>query len=208
MHGSCASRRTFRPPAACRWRGQKPGADGLGGPMNIPRSHSTYCIWPPFWRYRCHCHGETLLSGRRAHEVPADRSGRRPRGRPRHGQEAGSGLQLQIVRDHGSRPRSRRARLRRDPDDRPDASLSKGRVMEWSARRMVMLEVRGRCGAYGPIYVRRWPAPITNCARNVTHAARELPTAWRRRVRRPAAAGWPARAVRRPTTGRWRAGHT
>jgi hypothetical protein len=61
---------------------------------------------------------------------------------------------------------------------RPDASLSKGRVMERSAPRTDLLEVRGRSGAYGPIYMRRRPAPIPDSARNVSYVVR-VPPPWR-----------------------------
>jgi hypothetical protein len=107
-----------------------------------------------------------------ARRAPAGHPGPGPRGRPRPGQEAGSGLQLQARRDRGSPPRSRRARLRRDPDDRPDASFGKGKAMERPVLRIDLPEVLGQRGAYGPIYVRRWPVPITDSARIVTYVVR------------------------------------
>jgi hypothetical protein len=148
-------------------RSPEPG--GFGGSLNIPLA--------PLQTVHRAAVSEVLLPLRRPD--PADRvrlcatcTCRLPRppatrwAAARAG--AGSSPQLRAVRDLGSPPRSRRAGLRRDPDDRPDASFSKGRVMENPALRIVWPDARGRRGAYGPFYECRWPAPITDSARNVT----------------------------------------
>jgi hypothetical protein len=65
------------------------------------------------------------LSVREQHELRSSGTSSRVRTRSvlalgADGQEAGADPQLQVVRGLGSPPHSRRARLLRDPDDRPD----------------------------------------------------------------------------------------